>query len=56
MVNAKEDIAKFKDYSVEGGSAAPKQKTEAAPAKKEEAHEDKRGCPMKMERPSSEPE
>ena len=53
LVTDKEEVAKFKDYKLEGG-AAPVEAT-PSPKKEQVEAEEKRGCPMKMERPESTP-
>jgi pyruvate dehydrogenase E2 component (dihydrolipoamide acetyltransferase) len=46
IVDSKDDISKFKEYSSEGSAA----KVVEAPPKKAEA-EEKRSCPASLERP-----
>lgn len=50
IVDSKDDVSKFKDYSNAATSAA------AAPQKAETAPEEKRSCPATMERPQSTPD
>ena len=49
IVDNKDDVSKFKDYSGASPGAAPGKKAEAAP-------EEKRSCPATMERPQSTPD
>ena len=49
IVDNKDDVSKFKDYSGASPAAAPGKKAEAAP-------EEKRSCPATMERPQSTPD